>query len=74
MAIGRFGRAGGVSERGTSYEGQRPPSGRGSGERRVALVIGKSASTSTAPLTNPVNHATAMAAALQRPNFEVLHT
>ena len=39
--------------------------------KRVALVIGNSAYT-TGPLTNPVNDATDMAAALKSVGFEVL--
>jgi uncharacterized caspase-like protein len=62
--------------RGTSYEGTKPEGGDHAGgnpsERRVALVIGNGAYKNTAPLTNPVHGATAMAAALKRLNFEVL--
>jgi len=65
--------AGGVSERGTPYEGQRPPpSGRRSGERRVALVIGNSAYAHTEALWNPVNDAEAMARVLARLGFDVV--
>ncbi len=41
-------------------------------ERRVALVIGNSAYTSTASLANPTNDAKALSAALERLGFEVL--
>ena len=40
-------------------------------EERVALVIGNSAYRNTAALANPVNDATAMAAALRRLDFAV---
>ena len=43
-----------------------------SAETRVALVIGNSAYQNTAPLPNPRNDATAMAAALQALGFQVL--
>ena len=39
--------------------------------RRVALLIGNSAYRETSPLTNPVNDATAMAAALRELRFDV---
>jgi len=61
-----------MSERGTSYEGQRPPSGHCSGERRVALVIGNSAYDHAEALRNPVNDAEAMAAVLARLGFDVV--
>lgn len=41
-------------------------------ERRVALVIGNSAYTSTASLANPTNDAKALSEALERLGFEVL--
>ena len=40
-------------------------------ETRVALIIGNSAYTGVAPLTNPVNDATDLAAALARIGFDV---
>ena len=46
------------------------PAGAAQSERKVALVIGNSAYP-TAPLKNPVNDATDMAAALKRLGFEV---
>jgi len=61
-----------MSERGTPYEGQRPPSGHRSGERRVALVIGNSAYAHAEALRNPVNDAEAMAAVLSRLGFDVV--
>ncbi len=41
-------------------------------ERRVALVIGNAAYQNTAPLNNPSNDATDVAAVLQRLDFEVI--
>jgi hypothetical protein len=41
-------------------------------EKRVALVIGNSAYRNTAPLTNPLNDATDMVAALKRRGFQVI--
>jgi len=61
-----------LSERGTSYEGQRPPSGHRSGERRVALVIGNSAYAHAEALRNPVNDAKAMAGVLTRLGFDLV--
>jgi uncharacterized caspase-like protein len=72
IATRRFGQAGGVSERGTSYEGQRPPPSAGSAERRVALVIGNGAYDHAEDLRNPVNDAEAMAAVLARLGFDVV--
>lgn len=62
-----------MSERGTPYEGQRPPpSGPRSGERRVALVVGNGAYAHAEALRNPVNDAEAMAAVLSRLGFDVV--
>jgi uncharacterized protein YecT (DUF1311 family) len=47
-------------------------SGASLAERRVALVIGNSNYVHTAPLANPVNDARAIAAALQRLDFDVV--
>ena len=44
----------------------------GLADSRVALVIGNSAYTGTSPLTNPVNDATDMAAALRELQFDVI--
>jgi uncharacterized caspase-like protein len=48
------------------------PAAPAAAEKRVALVIGNSAYTHTAPLPNPVNDANAMAAALKEVGVEVI--
>ena len=41
-------------------------------EKRVALIVGNSAYVHATPLTNPINDATDMAAALTAVGFEVI--